>query len=175
MRAGTGRADWRFALQWIAASLAGLAVGAGLLLVISKGLGVMPHKGIMGAVAGGTVGTLQWFVLRRHGVRSAWWVVACVIAWGISAPMELVGGLTLSIAVLAVLAGTLQGLAIRGLIPRTYWWLPVNVAAWSVFLGIVRLTSQLSNPGVGIGVGFALVCAITGTALARMLRVEPVP
>ncbi|MEX2181615.1 MAG: hypothetical protein WD771_06195 [Gemmatimonadaceae bacterium] len=84
--------------------------------------------------------------------------------------MELVGGLMLSIAVLAVLAGTLQGLAIRGVIPRSFWWLPVNIAAWSVFLGVVRLTSQLSNPGVGIGVGFALVCAITGMAMVWMLR-----
>ena len=172
MNASAGRVGWSFWLQWVAASLVGLAVGAGLLLALSKGMGGPPHKAIMGSVVGGTVGTLQWLVLRRRGIRSAWWVAASIIAWGVGAPAELIGGLTLSIAALAVLAGVLQGLALRGVVPRSHWWFPANLVAWSVFLGVVRLTSQMSSPAVGLGVGFALVGAITGMAMVWMLRVE---
>jgi hypothetical protein len=174
MTARDGRIGWSFWLQWIAACLAGLAIGAGLLLATAKIVGVTPHKAVMGAVVGGAVGTLQWLVLRRHGTRAAWWVAASAIAWGIAAPAELLGGLTLSIATLAVLAGVLQGFALRGLVSRSLWWLLANIVAWSVFLGVVRVTSQLSNPGVGIGTGFALVSAITGISMVWMLRREPI-
>jgi hypothetical protein len=174
MNASAGRAGLSFWLQWVAAGLVGLAVGAALLLALSKAMGGPPHKAIMGAVVGGTIGTLQWLALRRHGTRSPWWVAASIIAWGAGAPAELIGGLTLSIAVLAVLAGILQGLALRDVVPRSHWWwFPANLVAWSVFLGIVRLTSQLPSPAVGIGVGFTLVAAITGMAMVWMLRVAP--
>jgi len=159
MNASAGRAGLSFWLQWVAAGLVGLAVGAGLLLALSKAMGGPPHKAIMGAVVGGTVGALQWLALRRSGTRSPWWVAASIIAWGAGAPAELIGGLTLSIAVLAVLAGILQSLALRGVVPRSH--------------GIVRLTSQLPSPAVGIGVGFTLVAAITGLAMVWMLRVAP--
>lgn len=175
MSAGARRVGLSFWLQWVAASLLGLAIGVGLLLAVSKGIGGPPHKAVMGAVAGGTVGTMQWLVLRRTGTRSPWWAAAGMVAWGVGAPAELIGGLPLSIAVLALLAGVLQSLALRGALARSYRWLPASLVAWAVFLGLVRLTSQMPSPAVGIGVGFTLVGAITGAAMVWMLQpVEPV-
>ena len=162
-------------MRWVVACLAGLAVGVGLLLGLSKVLGGPPHKAVMGAVAGGCVATLQCSVLRRHVSRSVGWVAASMVAWGVGAAAELVGGFPLSIAVLAVLAGTLQWLVLRGQVSRGGWWVVVNIVAWSVFLGLVEAMSQLANPAVGIGVGFAFVGAITGLAFVWMLRAEPVP
>lgn len=167
------RAGWSFLLQWVAGSLVGLAVGAALLLAVSTAMGGPPHKAVMGAVVGGTVGMLQWLVLRRRGIRSTWWIAAGIFTWGVGAPAELIGGLTLSVATLAVLAGILQGLALRGVVPHSHWWFPANIVAWSVFLGVVWLTSQAPNPAVGIGVGFTLVAAITGMAMRWMLRAGP--
>lgn len=170
MSATAARAGLSFWVQWVAAGVVGLAIGVGLLLTLSKVLGGPPHKAIMGAVAGGSVGTLQWLALRRRGIRAPWWVAASMLAWGVGAPAEYVGGLTLAIAVLAVLAGILQSLALRGVVPRSHWWFAANVVAWAVFLGTVQLTSQLPSPAMGIGVGFALVAVITGLAMMWLLR-----
>lgn len=170
---GARPVGWIFCLQWVAVSLAGLAVAVGFLLGLSKVIGGPPHKGIMGAVVGGCVGTLQWLVLRRRVSRSGWWVAASIVAWGVGAAMELVGGFFLSIAVLAVLAGVSQWLVLREHVSRSGWWVVANIVAWSVFLGLVGAMSQLANPAVGLGVGFAFVGGITGIALDWLLRVKP--
>ena len=80
LNANAARGSWSFWLQWVGGSLVGLAVGVGLLLALSKAMGGPPHKAVMGAVVGATVGTLQWLVLRRRGIRSTWWVPAGIIA-----------------------------------------------------------------------------------------------
>ena len=172
---GARRVGWVFGLQWVAASLVGLAVAAGLLLGLSKMIGGPPHKGIMGAVVGGLVGTLQCFVFRRRLSRPGAWVAASIVAWGVGAAMELVGGFLLSIAVLAVLIGVLQSLVLRGQVSGSGWWVLANLVAWSVFLGLVGAMSQFTHPAVGLGVGFAFVGAITGVALVWLLRAEPLP
>ena len=169
------RVEWMLWLQWVGASLAGLVLGVSLLLGLSQVIGGPPHKGIMGAVVGATVGALQLLVLRRRVSRLPAWMAASIIAWGIGAAMELVGGFALSIAVLAVLAGVLQWLVLRGQVSRSSWWLLASIVAWSVFLGVVAVMSKLAHTAVGIGMGFAFVGGITGVALVWMLRQSPAP
>ena len=36
-------------------------------------------------LTGGTIGLAQWLVLRQRGPHAAWWILANVIGWGISA------------------------------------------------------------------------------------------
>lgn len=126
----------------------------------------------MGAVVGACVGTMQSLVFRRHLSGPAQWIAVNAVAWGLAAPMEFIGGFFLSIAVLAVLGGVSQWLVLRGQLSRSGWWVAANVVAWSAFLGIVAATSTVGNPALGLGVGFAVVGAITGVTLVWMLRMD---
>lgn len=39
-------------------------------------------------VTGGTIGLAQWFVLRRRVRYAAWWIIANVFGWGVSAVLS---------------------------------------------------------------------------------------
>jgi hypothetical protein len=38
---------------------------------------------VVAFVAGGVLGTIEWFVLRRYFRRAAWWIPANAVAWGV--------------------------------------------------------------------------------------------
>ena len=65
-----------------------------------------------------------------------------------------------------------QWLVLRGQLSRSGWGVAANVVVWSAFLGIVAATSTVGNPALGLGVGFAVVDAITGVTLVWMLRMD---
>lgn len=113
--------------SWVLATLIG-AVAAWLLRVlpstlgslfaISSGLadaqldggGVHLRAAAMGAVLGAVLAFPQWRVLRRFVARSAWWLAANALAWGVAMPLIfLAAGLPLPQEGLGLLLAAILG------------------------------------------------------------------
>ncbi len=99
---------------WVAANIAGWAVGA--LVNLPFGLGVGWFVGLVVA------GVMQWLVLRRQVPRATWWLFASFVAWGAGV------GITLALpgcpgpcsaAVFGVVVGVITGVALVWLLRRS--------------------------------------------------------
>ncbi len=105
---------------WVAASLAGLAVGVavsmatGLFASVSIGLArAMTVDILMScAVFGLSLGTLQWVVLRQRFAHAGWWVVASILGWVVGVPAGRIVGITVGFPaamVVSMVAGGVVG------------------------------------------------------------------
>lgn len=76
------RMEW-----WIAATMSGLLLGlvGGRVLfrTLYSTLDSMWFGILMTVVTGGSMGLVQWVVLRQRVRHAAWWILANVLAWGI--------------------------------------------------------------------------------------------
>ena len=101
---------------WVLASTVGLAVGFAVALAVSEAVGLTvgltggSHFSsepvalvLFGAVAGASMGTAQWLVLRRQVSQTGWWVLASIV------------GVALSVAVFfTVTAGVEEAAGVAG-------------------------------------------------------------
>jgi hypothetical protein len=124
---------------WILASGAGTLLGY---LAMGLGLGVADTKGETAfarlavpasmVVAGGVVGALQWFVLRRWVSRAGWWVLASSLSWFAAefAYLQLTraneGNLLWGAAASGTISGAITGLTLVGLMRNTRKDMPTH-------------------------------------------------
>lgn len=185
----------RFWLWWLLATLAGTAVGMGLMfVVIAPVINRMPqvgpalYGGVVGAVIGGTVGTAQWALLRRHLQRIGSWVAVTAVAWVAFWVLEISGvwsrllgansGIAfvsdaLHVGVLGFLVGAAQWMMLsRRRVRSPVWWIVASVG--SVMLGAV--VADAVNKAVGSDspldffVGSITWALVMGVYLMRLLQ-----
>ena len=98
---------------WVAANIAGWAVGA----LVNLPLGLATGW-IVGLVV---AGMFQWFILRRQLSRATWWLFASFVAWGAGVGISLaLSGCpgACSGAVFGVVVGAMTGVALVWLLRR---------------------------------------------------------
>jgi predicted Ser/Thr protein kinase len=155
--------DRAFWLGWVAANTAGWVIGlilGGVLLGAAEG---SPFGVFLGAVLLGlSIGTLQWFALRRRIQRAGRWVGASLggtlLGSGVLAAMGRIDlgsetwGLVLMLGILAIVFGACVGIAqwfvLRNQFQQAGWWIVASLAAWAV-AGIVD-----GGIGVAVAAGF---------------------
>ena len=134
---------WRFWLLWVLASSLGFVVG----IFWAEDVATAVHEatigieggrpgafgwGLMAAFIGASIGTAQWFVLRRQVAQAGWWVLASALG-------GFVGGILLreaSLLLLGVSLGIAQGIVLyiwRGS-PALLWVLASTVAISLAFV-----------------------------------------
>jgi hypothetical protein len=102
---------WRWILATAIGWLAGLAI---VIPLVPPGFGFLS-----GAVMGATVGTAQWYLLRRHYHLAGWWVVVSILAWSTALSIAPASGsnalppLVLSGVMPAVVTGITLGLLLN--------------------------------------------------------------
>jgi hypothetical protein len=137
---------WRFGLQWVLLTIAGLTIGfiAGFVLA-EIGLGLIGLETVLGA----TVCFTQWLVLRRVIKTGISWVLTSLIGFGVSSSLHTLAlyvwklpedlGIPLGAAgwaIAFVLGGTLTGILqqriLRHDVHCSGWWVPANMAGWGL-------------------------------------------
>ena len=72
---------------WIAATLSGLllgVVGSRLLIrTLHSNLDSIWFGVLVTVLVGGSIGLVQWLVLRQRVLHAAWWILANVLGWGV--------------------------------------------------------------------------------------------
>lgn len=185
-----------FAVPALVAPLVVSALGA--LPEAPRALALLPLVALAGVVEGAVLGYAQWRVLRRTlaAISARAWVLPTALAAGVAyllgmAPNtlgDLGAGFPLVIAAwvlvyLPLLAsiGLAQWTVLRHRLPRAGWWVPANAVAWLAGLPLTIVGIGLVPDGsstaayiaAGVASGWlmaAVVGAITGLALVRMLR-----
>jgi hypothetical protein len=66
---------------WALASSVGFAIGKDLADMLASGVSGPAAIWLGGLVIGGSLGVVEWLVLRRHASAAGWWIVASAIAW----------------------------------------------------------------------------------------------
>ena len=178
-------------LWWLFATLVGIIIG---MAIIFLGLTPLPKNNssqaaqavrgfVIGAVFGATVGTAQWFVLRRYFDRVGWWVLLTFIGWvaywelnnmnllvkaqGIAFIPDL-----LNLAIFGVILGVLQWLLLRKKIPSAGWWVPANIAGMmlaSLVIDAIDTALQGDSPFDFI-TGSIVLAIITGICMMWLLK-----
>lgn len=184
--------EWALGLQWVLASIAGVALG----VAVTMGIVQVVHS-----LVGGTaedkvpfvlllsmgIGLMQWLVLRRRVRGAGWWVLASIAGWtagdalawrmywlirdtlGVAANYEFLAFLqALSIG---TSLGVLQWLLLRRQFPQSGWWVMANV----VGLSVASLPIGKSLPsGLADAISISVVTpALSGLVLVWLLRHSP--
>jgi|MudIll2142460700_1097286.scaffolds.fasta_scaffold66000_3 hypothetical protein len=187
---------WLFWLKWVAASLAGLLLGFGILYgLIFLGKAVLPDFNedrffgwLMFPFLATLLGAAQWLVLRQRIPRSGWWILATVAGLNAGVALAQGAGQLLSrgtnqpwawdsqpkILLLYIFIGLLLGLAqlpilwrhIRGRVR----WLLASLLGW-LALGLV-LGKSIDRMSDIFAFG-AIPAAFTGFELPWLLRTPP--
>jgi hypothetical protein len=178
-----------FWLWWLLATLVGIIIGMAFVF-----LGLTPlHNNsshaaqavrgfVIGAVFGATVGTAQWFVLRRYFERVGWWVLLTFIGW--VAYWELINmnllvkaqGIAfipdlLNLAIFGVILGVLQWLLLRKKIHSAGWWVLANIVGMmlgSLVIDTIDTVLQGDSPFDFI-TGSIVLAIITGVCMVWLL------
>jgi hypothetical protein len=133
----------------------------------------------------------RWTAATAAGAGVAWSAgLTPGYAWDRAADLppavQVVGGVGLG-SVLLLSLGVAQWLVLRRGLPRAGWWVPATALAWLAGLaGFMAVSTPLWRPGqswpvvvaVAVLAGTlmaAVLAAISGAALARMLAGHPVP
>jgi hypothetical protein len=162
---------WGFWLGWILATAVGFGVG----LIVGEKVGSI----LEAAAVGASVGTAQWFLLRRHFPGAGWWVLATTVGWvvGEFLSSELEASLGPSIVTFAVFGAPIaisQWIVLRRHFRSAGWWVLAGIV-W--FDGLAALQAYRAF-GTGVLVGFVtlvvLYGAITGGVMVWLLR-QPRP
>jgi len=121
---------------------------------------------VIGAIfraIGGSVGVMQWLVLRWQIPRAGWWVLPSIVGWTVGAAVGMYLGDTASQALvndvvgdtegndlagqatwfgvafgatIGTAVGLMQWLVLRRQVSWAGWWILANIIAWSLALGI---------------------------------------
>jgi len=190
MKATHKHATQGFWLWWLFATLVDIIIGMAIVF-----LGLTPLRNnsshaaqavrgfVIGAVFGATVGTAQWFVLRRYFDRVGWWVLLTFIGWvaywelnnmnllvkaqGIAFIPDL-----LNLAIFGGILGVLQWLLLRKKIPSAGWWVPANIAGMmlaSLVIDAIDTALQGDSPFDFI-TGSIVLAIITGICMMWLLK-----
>jgi hypothetical protein len=172
---------WRFWLFWVLAFLSFPIAG---LLANLVGSVTSPVRAILaGAIAGATLGLVQWLVLKsRLPLLSIWWAVAMSIgmAVGLAISTLLLGSetggneLLWRGAITGLCIGIAQWLILRQVLPlpQSVIWIGVVAVGWALGWFVTRAAGiDLSPKWSVFGVSGALTFQLlTGLALYFLLR-----
>jgi hypothetical protein len=139
-----------------------------------------PIAMLAGAIAGATLGVVQWLVLKSRLSLSIWWVAATAIGMsaGLAISTALLGSDTAGSPLLwrAGITGLCIGLAqwvvLRQVLPQSMVWIGVITLAWTVGWFVTRGAGiDLSYKWAVFGVSGALAFQLlSGLALYFLLR-----
>ena len=172
---------WRFWLYWVLAFLSFPIAG---LLANLVGAVTTPVRAIFaGAVAGATLGLVQWLVLRsRLPVLSVWWAVAMSVgmAVGLAISTALLGSetggneLLWRGAITGLCIGIAQYIVLRQVLPlpQSVIWIGVVAVGWAVGWFVTRAAGiDLSFKWSVFGISGALTFQLlSGMALYFLFR-----
>jgi hypothetical protein len=174
----TFRASPRFLLLWVLAFLSFPIAG---LLANLIGAVTTPLIAILaGLIAGGTLGAVQWLVLRSQLSLSRWWILATAagMAVGLAIGTAFLGSETSGSPLLwrAAITGLCIGIAqwavLRQVLPQSAIWIGVITLAWTAGWFVTRGAGiDLSYKWAVFGASGALAFQLlTGLALFFLLR-----
>lgn len=127
---------------------------------------------VNGGVVGGTLGLIQWFILRQHIPQAWWWVLASLVGWlatafvvfGASESLIFLG---LPLVVGGAVLGTAQWLVLRQTFAKAGWWLLATIMG----LGIGWHAVWITGFGwLSLIVGGAVYAVITGLVIVWLLQ-----
>jgi hypothetical protein len=184
MNTERAQVGWTFWLWWILATAVGFGVG----LIVGAKVGSIleaiagPLLGSLTAIAavGASVGTAQWFLLRRHFPGAGWWVLATTVGGIVGGLLssELEASLGPSIVRFAVFGAPIaisQWIVLRRHFRNAGWWVLAGIVV-GLWDGLAVLQAYRAF-GTGVLVGFValgvLYGAITGGVMVWLLR-QPV-
>ena len=174
---------WRTWLQWVLANaVAGaVALSATGSLIREGSLDATVVVAVFGAVIGITLGTAQWFVLRRRIPQAYLWLLASIAGGAVLAASgfamgEAVGG-PLGGSVIGAALGTAQWLVLRRRISRAYLYLGASIIGFALALAAGEAVGFSVGGAAGWLAGgsmFGIVAgSITGAALVWLLGRRP--
>ncbi|HEX5836868.1 MAG TPA: hypothetical protein VFY26_03490 [Anaerolineales bacterium] len=174
----TNRSSPRFLLLWILAFLSFPIAG-----LLANLMGAVTTPGIAllaGLIAGGTLGGVQWLVLRSQLALSRWWILATAVGMAAGLALgtaflgsETAGGpLLWRAAITGLCIGVAQWLLLRQVLPQSIVWIGVITLGWTLGWFITRGAGiDLSYKWAVFGASGALTFqALTGLALTFLLR-----
>lgn len=174
----TFRTSPRFLLLWVLAFLSFPIAG---LLANLMGAVTTPGVAILaGLIAGGTLGLVQWLVLRSQLPLSRWWILATAAGMAIGLAIgtaflgsDTAGGpLLWRAAITGLCIGIAQWLLLRQVLPQSIVWIGVITLGWTVGWFVTRGAGiDLSYKWAVFGASGALTFQLlSGLALYFLLR-----
>jgi hypothetical protein len=173
--------NWRFWLFWVLAVLSFPI--AGLFANLIGSVTTPVRAVIAGAIAGATLGLIQWLVLKsRLPLLTVWWVVATSIgmAVGLAIGTAFLGSETTGNellwrgAITGLCIGVAQWIVLRQVLPlpQSVVWMGVLSLGWALGWYVTRAAGiDLSPKWSVFGVSGALTFQLlTGLALYLLLR-----
>jgi hypothetical protein len=173
--------NWRFWLFWVLAFLSFPI--AGLFANLIGSVTTPVRAVIAGAIAGATLGLIQWLVLKsRLPLLTVWWVVATSIgmAVGLAIGTAFLGSETTGNellwrgAITGLCIGVAQWIVLRQVLPlpQSVVWMGVLSLGWALGWYVTRAAGiDLSPKWSVFGVSGALTFQLlTGLALYLLLR-----
>ena len=177
----------RFQLgAWVVTSTIGWTVGLALGSATSNTIAFTFHEnvglelwwlGVSGAMAGASVGLMQWLILRRQLSRAGWWVLASIVGGAVGfslagrfplnptvgfGPIGPVGRLHGDVTAVAVLGiqigaplGIVQWFVLRQRFFRAGWWLLANIVGFAAGFAAGSVTDPVVVP-LMVAIGMAL-------------------
>jgi hypothetical protein len=174
--------SWRFWLFRVVAFL-GFPV-AGLLANLVGSVDTPVRALLAGAMAGATLGLVQWLILRSRVPLPIWWIVATSAGMAVGLALSTIfpGSQTADSPLLwrglitGACMGAAQWLVLRPILPQSFIWIAVVGGAWAIGWWVTRsagidLSPKSSVFGVNGALAFQL---ITGLALYYLLRAPQV-
>ena len=173
--------NWRFWLFWVVAFLSFPIAG---LLANLVGSVTTPLRAVIaGAIAGATLGLIQWLVLKsRLPLLTIWWVVATSVgmAVGLALGTAFLGSETAGNellwrgAITGLCIGVAQWIVLRQVLPlpQSVIWIGILSLGWALGWYVTRAAGiDLSPKWSVFGVSGALTFQLlTGVALYFLLR-----
>ena len=173
--------NWHFWLFWIVAFLSFPI--AGLFANLAGSVTTPLRALIAGAIAGATLGLIQWLVLKsRLPLLSIWWVVATSVgmAVGLAIGTAFLGSETAGNellwrgAITGLCIGVAQGIVFQRVLslPQSVIWIGVVAVGWALGWFVTRSAGiDLSFKWSVFGISGALTFQLlTGLALYFLLR-----
>jgi hypothetical protein len=170
-------------VRWVVASAVGVLLAAGGFIAVYSLIGepgdvLFP---VLMAGGGGVIGAFQQRVLRRLLGHARGWALATGVGLGIGIGLavatepessalvtDMVEGLVWGAAVGAIV-GTLQWRVLRAGVSGARWWVPASIAGWALAAS-VAVAADYYVDGLGIAAFTLVAAAVTGLALAALLR-----
>lgn len=127
---------------------------------------------VNGGVPGGTLGLIQWLILRQHMPQAWRWVLASLVGWlaiafvAFDASESLIF-LGLPFVVGGAVLGTAQWLVLRQAFAKAGWWLLATIMGLVIGWHVVWVTGFGL---VSLIIGGAVYAVITGLVIVWLLR-----